>query len=172
MHRKDSGNRFRKRSDCKVRLLSKRFGVLMIDEDRATTSRPCTINITPAIPDHKTGRQVYFQHIGRMKEHSGLWFSACARVAELFSGVKARREIVDLRQRTSDFRIDCVGLRSALCPASHVGLVGNYHEKKSGGFETLAADQDILVKFKFLHVCWRIWTAVSDEGPIKYAVAV
>ena len=63
-------------------------------------------------------------------------------------------------------------LALALCPASHVGLVGNYHEKKSGGFETLAADQDILVKFKFLHVLWRIWTAVSDEGPVEHAVAI
>jgi hypothetical protein len=134
MHRKDSGNRFRKRSDCKVRFLAKRFGVLMIDEDCPTTSRPGTIDITPAIPDQKTGRQVYFQHIGRMKEHSGLWFSACARLAELFSGVKASFHAIDLRQCSSDFFIDCVGLSSTLCSASDIGLVGNYNEQKSGGF--------------------------------------
>jgi hypothetical protein len=134
MHRKDSGNRFRKRSDCKVRLLSKRFGVLMIDEDCPTASRPCTIDIAPAIPDHKTGSQVYFQHIGGMKDHSRLWFSAGARLAELFSGVKARLEKIDLWQCSSDFLVDCIGLRSPLCAASDIGLVGNYNEQKSGGF--------------------------------------
>jgi hypothetical protein len=134
MHRKDSGNRFRKRSDCKVRFLAKRFRVLMIDEDCPTTSRPCTIDIAPAIPDHKTGSQVYFQHIGRMKEHSRLWFSTGARLAELFTGVKASFDAIDLRQCSSDFFIDCIGLRSTLCSASDIGLVGNYNEQKSGDF--------------------------------------
>jgi hypothetical protein len=69
-----------------------------------------------------------------MKEHSRLWFSACARLAELFSGVKARLEKIDLRQCSSDFLVDCVGLGSTLCSASDIGLVGNYNEQKSGGF--------------------------------------
>jgi len=79
-------------------------------------------------PIKKTAGQVYFQHICRVKEHSGLWFSACARLAELFSGVEASLNAIDLRQCTGDFFIDCVGLGSTLCSASDIGLVGNYNE--------------------------------------------
>jgi len=117
----------------------------MIDEDRPTSSRPCTVNILPAIPDQKTAGQVYFQHICRMKEHSGLWFSACARLAELFAGVKASFDAIDLRQCSSDFFVDCVGLGSTLRSASDIGLVGNYNEQKSGGFYALAALPNIIV---------------------------
>ena len=63
-----------------------------------------------------------------MKQHSRFRFSARARLAILFPGVKAGFEMVDLGNGVSHFLMDRLDCRSALRPASHIWLIANYDQ--------------------------------------------
>jgi hypothetical protein len=172
MHRKDSGNRFRKRSDCKVRLLSKRFGVLMIDEDRATTSRPCTINITPAIPDNVTCAKVNFQLGCCAQDHARSRLSAIARFAVTLARMITSLDSIKQWKRRLHFYMHCFNRFATLRAAAHVGLICDHDQEKFRCFKSRAAVRNVVVQFEILDARWRMGSPVADDGPVEHTIAI
>jgi hypothetical protein len=56
--------------------------------------------------------------------------------------------------------------------ATNVGLIAYYDQKKPSFFEPPAAGEGVLVKYKFLYGCRRIWAAVPQKWPVQHAVTV
>jgi hypothetical protein len=88
-------NRFRKTSDGELWLVSQRFAITAIDEDRAAAGGVRAIYIAPSVANEEAAFQIDAVIGGRAQQHARLWFSAIARIAMTTPGMKTNFDSVE-----------------------------------------------------------------------------
>jgi hypothetical protein len=169
---KDQLDRFTKRLDGPIRRLLERLGVFAIDKNSSATGVVTAIDISPAIANQKTPRQIDIKSLCGAQDHPGPRLMAVARLGPVGTGVPADFHASNLRQGIQHFVVHCIDGRACLRPARDIRLVGHHDKQITGRVEAGAASNHVFVKIKFLYLRRRVWPAFADNRPVDDTVAV
>jgi hypothetical protein len=169
---KDQLDRFTKRLDGPIGRLLERLGVLAIDKNSSATGAVTAIDISPAIANQKTLRQIDVERIRCAQDHSRLWLVTVTRISPISAGVPADLDPRNLWKGIQDFPVHRLNGCARLRPARHIRLVGHHDKQITGRFEVGAASRHVFVKIEIFYLSRRVGPAFADYRLVDDTVAV
>jgi hypothetical protein len=168
----NSGNRFRKVGDSKIRFLAQRLAIAVIDKNGAAAGGFRAVHVPPPIADEKAALQIDVMIGGSGQEQAGLRFPAFTQLTMPGAGVKTDFDRIERRHCRPQLLVHCFNGLPRLRSAADVRLIADNDQNKAGRFQLRARRGDAGVKLEFIDTRGRKGETVAQHGPVQDPVAI
>src|SRR5579862_51009 len=144
------------------------LAIAVIDQYCLATCSVAGINITPAIPHHKTASQIDIMPASSLEKKAWTGFAASTLIRIIMI---TDEDVVDGKFRC-ELLVHGINFGTSKIAAGNIRLVRDDVERETMLLEFLESGSCAWQNFKMMQSWWRQWFAISKHRAIEDAIAI